>query len=142
MNIFLAPVPRRLSASTKQGVPQVKAAYFAALRACAKGADWERAIQLLDNYLKVRLKEMTTGPFSKVPFHSHNIRCTLLIILTRMIHRTYPRTYNSPSRLLTAIITCWGLTFFLFFWYPCIRALHSRCIRAAVSSALGRIHAG
>lgn len=36
-----------------QGVPPVKAAYEAALRACAKGADWERSMQLLDNYLEV-----------------------------------------------------------------------------------------
>ncbi|CAM9457142.1 unnamed protein product, partial [Laminaria digitata] len=35
-----------------QGVPPVKAAYAAALRACAKGAEWERGTQLLDNYLE------------------------------------------------------------------------------------------
>lgn len=43
----LPPVPA-------QGVPTVKAAYGAAMRACAKGADWERGMQLLDNYLEAR----------------------------------------------------------------------------------------
>lgn len=39
---------------TYKGVPPVKAAYAAALRACAKGAEWERSTQLLDNYVKVK----------------------------------------------------------------------------------------
>ena len=41
-----------------QGVPTVKAAYGAALRACAKGADWERGTQLLDNYLEARERRL------------------------------------------------------------------------------------
>ncbi|CAM9103327.1 unnamed protein product [Ascophyllum nodosum] len=35
-----------------EGVPPVKAAYAAALRACEKGAEWKRGTELFDNYLE------------------------------------------------------------------------------------------
>lgn len=44
----------RFPAPLKQGVPPEQAAYVAALRACAKGAEWQRGTQLLDDYLQVR----------------------------------------------------------------------------------------
>lgn len=57
--------PAPLLSVVLQGVPTVKAAYGAALRACAKGADWQRGTQLLDNYLEV-------------PYHHRGLCCALV----------------------------------------------------------------
>lgn len=42
-----------------QGAPRMKVAYEAALRACAKGAEWERGTELLDEYIRVQLSSQT-----------------------------------------------------------------------------------
>ena len=54
INSVSNPLASRQRNDCDQGVPPVKAAYAAALRACEKGAEWKRGTELFDNYLEVR----------------------------------------------------------------------------------------
>lgn len=89
---------RSWGALSCQGVPPVKAAYAAALRACAKGAEWERGTQLLDNYLEVRRR--TTKLNSWMPWAISYMCCPPGIASAHPLCRLLPvSTFVFPRGL-------------------------------------------
>lgn len=60
-----------------KGTPPVKAAYEAALKACAKGAEWSRGLELLNEYIEVTRCLLCFDPVQCAFIHEESAHGTL-----------------------------------------------------------------